>query len=440
MKILKIKPFLICLPMVVMLYHCVCHGCTIFVAGNDQTVLAGNNEDWKNPFAKIWFFPAEQGKYGRVYFGFDNGFHQGGMNDQGMFFDYAATRRLEVKHRNRREKYRGNLMDKVMEECATVDEALKILNRYDLSFLSRAQVLIADRNGHSVIVEGTAMLPAEKKYQVMTNFYQSTAEIDKPVCHRFETASRMLETGEITVELFRSILTATHQRGKYPTQYSNIYDLKNRIVYVYHFHNYDKALKIDLHQALLKGRHSEDLVNLFPKREPYTGYVQKYTRHSKLSPQRNPLIKAVLIFCGILFSSIILAWPISGLIGRRKSAANFQMPMAAAENYLPASAFFIGTGASVSLLILLAGLLKYPFVIDQGLPCWNDGLTGLQKFLLLTPAISTFCAVVSVIYTGFVWRKRHVSKIGKFHFTLVSGAALIMCLFLLHWDLIGFCI
>jgi len=64
--------------------------CTIIYASDSTTALAGNNEDYKSPFGTIWFLPAENGKFGRVYFAWkSNGRHfpQGGMNDQGLFYD-----------------------------------------------------------------------------------------------------------------------------------------------------------------------------------------------------------------------------------------------------------------------------------------------------------------------------------------------------------------
>jgi hypothetical protein len=45
--------------------------CTIIYASDGRTALAGNNEDWTNPFPIIWFLPAEDGKFGRMYVGFD---------------------------------------------------------------------------------------------------------------------------------------------------------------------------------------------------------------------------------------------------------------------------------------------------------------------------------------------------------------------------------
>ena len=47
-------------------------GCTVLYAYDGQIALGGNNEDYQNPFTKVWFLPPEEGKYGRVYFGFEN--------------------------------------------------------------------------------------------------------------------------------------------------------------------------------------------------------------------------------------------------------------------------------------------------------------------------------------------------------------------------------
>ena len=55
------------------------------------------------------------------------------------------------------------------------------------------------------------------------------------------------------------ILEATHQEGRFPTQYSNIYDVKNQLIYLYHFHNFQKEYKIDLKKELAKGKHSYNI-------------------------------------------------------------------------------------------------------------------------------------------------------------------------------------
>ena len=66
---------------VVTLAHLPGHACTAFMMSDGQRVLVGNNEDYNIPHTRVWFIPAENGHYGRVYFGYDNWSPQGGMND-----------------------------------------------------------------------------------------------------------------------------------------------------------------------------------------------------------------------------------------------------------------------------------------------------------------------------------------------------------------------
>src|SRR5262245_64385994 len=87
--------------------------CTTFLASRGGVVLAGNNEDWTDKHTKIWFHPAAEHSFGRVYFGFGNGFPQGGMNDHGLFFDGLG---LETKTEAApgRETFGGNVSDRAI--------------------------------------------------------------------------------------------------------------------------------------------------------------------------------------------------------------------------------------------------------------------------------------------------------------------------------------
>ena len=109
--------------------------CTIIYASDGNIALAGNNEDWNRPIGNIWFLPAEKGKFGRVYFGWrfnDVRYPQGGMNDKGLFFDGATAENVVVPRDSSKIPYEGNLILKAMEECSTVEEALKLYDRYDV--------------------------------------------------------------------------------------------------------------------------------------------------------------------------------------------------------------------------------------------------------------------------------------------------------------------
>jgi tetratricopeptide (TPR) repeat protein len=74
--------------------------------------------------------------------------------------------------------------------------------------------------------------------------------------------------------------------GATPTQYSTVFDLKNRQVHLYHFHNFEQVVTIDISAELLEGWHAVDLASLFPLtyasatyvsplREPVTGVLLK---------------------------------------------------------------------------------------------------------------------------------------------------------------------
>ena len=77
---------------------------------------------------------------------------------------------------------------------------------------------------------------------------------------------------------FRGILEATHRNTLGArTLYSNIYDLKNGLVYLYYLHNFKNEVVIDLNEELKKGRHYYDLPSLFGKKVKYGRRVYNHT-------------------------------------------------------------------------------------------------------------------------------------------------------------------
>lgn len=244
-------------------FNTTANACTIFFYSDGNIILAGNNEDWPEPFTKIWYIPAEEGNYGVVHFGWD-GQPQGGMNIKGLFYDFTATPYLKVTKSEGKTFYRGNLIHKMMLECADIDEAIELLNGYNLKFLEKGQLIIGDANGNSAIIEGDSIIYKNGNYQICTNFSQSQNKAGTYPCDRYKKADNMLKNNKIDLDLFRNILIETHNEGKYKTQYSNIYNLKNKIVYLYYFHDYDNFIKIDLKKELQKGKRTLEMHELFP--------------------------------------------------------------------------------------------------------------------------------------------------------------------------------
>lgn len=268
--------------LIVVLLAQVAHACTAFVVYRNGLALAGNNEDFWETDTKIWFVPKKgsergvEGKFGRVYFGFNNFFPQGGMNEAGLFFDGFATEENKVKNSVDKPGFDGNVTDYVMANCSTVAEVIAVFEKYDLSFLANAMLMFGDQHGDSVIIEGDELLRIEGDHQVVTNFYQSQTTLDQCNCQRFKTAVQALGRGEpASVESCRDILASTRQNGGAPTQYSNVYDLKNGLVYLYHFHNFEEVVCINLREELEKGAHEIDLPTLFSKKDEFDAFKKQ---------------------------------------------------------------------------------------------------------------------------------------------------------------------
>ena len=251
----------------VFLFETTLYGCTGFCISQDDTILVGNNEDWKKPKTKVWYEPGSEGKYGRVYFGFDNFYPQGGMNEKGLCFDCFATSPKKVTKSLNKPDFEGdNFLDAIMSQCATVEEVLKEFDKYNMESMEKAMLFYADATGDAAIIEGDEIIRKKGKYQITTNFYQSEVKDEIIMCQRYKIADQMLrDADDVTVDLCKRVLAATHQDGPHPTLYSNIYDLKKRVVYLYHFHNFQNVVMIDLAEELKKGRRRMDLPALFPR-------------------------------------------------------------------------------------------------------------------------------------------------------------------------------
>jgi len=88
--------------------------------------------------------------------------------------------------------------------------------------------------------------------------------------------------------VMRDILDAVHASGVVNTLYSNVYDLTEKIVYLYFFHDFEEAVAIDLAAELEQGFHVIDIASLFPPNSAATAWSEP-----KLA-QRTNLIGAIV--------------------------------------------------------------------------------------------------------------------------------------------------
>jgi len=268
--------------------------CTGIYYAEGGVVLAGNNEDFWRPDTRMWTVPGEGGKNGRIYFGFADMFPQGGVNEKGLFFDGFATFQLAVKGQAGKDVYQGNLIDKAMADCGSVAEVISLFENYDLSFLSTAMLMFGDKHGDSVVIEGEHMIRRQGNHQVVTNFYQSRIKPENYNCPRFAVANQMIDANpQVDVDVMRRALAATHIERDSPTQYSNIYDLSNGKIYLYHFHNYENVVVLDVKEELGKGKRVVEIASMFPETFAWVQYQReaKQKLQKEIDQRRDPKIK-----------------------------------------------------------------------------------------------------------------------------------------------------
>lgn len=172
---------------------------------------------------------------------------------------------------------------------------------------------MADATGDAVVISAGidrelnfTRKEAENGFLVSTNFNNGYPKYGDYPCQRYNTAVTMLKEisheAELTVNQCRDILNAVHAEGAHcNTLYSNIFDLRNRMIYLYYFHQYEEAVQLDLIEELAKDGHYFRISELFSQD------IQDHAQAEYDAYQESPNGKYIP---GFLYDSIIL-----GLVG-----------------------------------------------------------------------------------------------------------------------------
>jgi hypothetical protein len=253
--------------------------CTIFSCARAGEIFAASNEDDNTPFTRIWYNPGTKERYGSVCFGGPDMQVAAAMNEYGLFFDFAAAS-YDISKLKLNNPFNGFLMWEVLGKCKNVKEALEIIKKYDYN--SASQVLLADKEGNSILINPTGIIEKKGNFQVNANCNMINKKLS---CRRPEIVNGELSKSKKNkVEFLKEILNKTHQEGEnLTTLYSTIFDLKRGIVYVYLFHNYETAYKIDLKAELKKGYRIENLADHFPASFAYESFSKNHSLYLKES-------------------------------------------------------------------------------------------------------------------------------------------------------------
>jgi len=229
--------------------------CTVFVVSYNGGVFFCNNEDFTKP-GYVWCTGAKSGKYGRINFGFDYKFAQGSMNEKGLAFDATALQKVPWTADPMRETP-WNLVEKIMDECGTVKEALESFEKYNCRHLADGQFLFADAEGDAAVVswlpeQGLSVSRTKSDHLVVTN---TRLEASSYRCSRFVRVEQVLaQSNSRDIQDLAAVLDAVHQYGPGGfTSYSNIFELKGQKITIFNLANYAESIEFNLQDELNKG-------------------------------------------------------------------------------------------------------------------------------------------------------------------------------------------
>jgi len=269
--------------------------CTTFAASHGNTVLFGNNEDFNNPDTYLWVVEPGEGTYGGVYFGYSYGRPQGGINEKGLAFDalaLPATRLNPHPELPPKGSADTQFLGKIMNHSATVEDAITFAQSFNWGSSISFQVLLADAAGDAVIIsagpDGEMVFtwkPEGDGYLVGTNFNRANPEnrFGARPCWRYDKSVSMLaqieSEADLDADYLGSILDAVHVEGaEQNTLYSNVFDLRNGVIYLYYWHQYDVVVTLNVAEQIGAGLTLTNISDLF-SRETVSRAAEEYQRH-----------------------------------------------------------------------------------------------------------------------------------------------------------------
>ncbi len=269
----------------VILMPAVLPACSVVAVVRDGKVfLAGNADTSYATVMKLRVTPEGDGLFGRMCISMDTvpGWTPAGMkcmNDQGLAISHAVVPAGKTPFDPDKPQFRHNFLEKIVAECATVKQAIAMVQAYSLPPQHGAFVhlMMADKSGDAAVIEWiedeVKVIRRTGPTLFMTNSFLSKPSTEGPKS-RFTRGSRMLDqlqpTPESIVPLLKEISVGAKLKGQeVGTLNSTIWDITARKLYLYYKRDFDHPLVFNLDEELAKGARTVDLPSLFPNPVPF---------------------------------------------------------------------------------------------------------------------------------------------------------------------------
>lgn len=220
-------------------------GCTIFAARKNQLLLFGNNEAWISDSTKMWFLSGEPSKYNRAFWGFNNGWTQGGINEKGLFYDWVSGYPAKWINDPNKPFFAGNLFERILEKASNVDEAMLYIRKYNESGFSVGRCLLADPNKAVIL-----------KWE--NGFLEITEMTDDVLCLGYQdgqVAKSLKDEPILTPASAGKILNQNRQYGNPETKYSLVINPATLEISVFDFRKSEEATELSLNKEWSSPNH-----------------------------------------------------------------------------------------------------------------------------------------------------------------------------------------
>jgi len=285
--------------------------CSGFMMQKDGNVLIAHNKDWWSPDTSIHFFPRGEDTYACLFLEipfphiFNNDYMvlSGGINEEGLCYESFVTPFNPASFSLFKPPLFKNPVDHILKHSTTVQEAIDYIESHNLFFLNYilayGQIFVIDRYGDAAIIEGDDIIRIKGDYQICTNYLQSNPKLGNYPCWRYEYLTEVLNDLEKpSIPIFESLL----ENVSLFTQYSWIYDPNDSVLHLYHFHDYEHGIILDLEAEFKEQAHSYYLPALFepdnnsapdtpePPTGPTTGFIKTdYVFQIETTDDDNPI-------------------------------------------------------------------------------------------------------------------------------------------------------
>jgi hypothetical protein len=262
--------------------------CTVYKITMNGKTFMGNNEDYWNPHTRIWFEKGKNGSYGCSYVGFAHLYPEGGINEKGLAFDGFSVPYREIKKKLNKLDYDTTTLRNVMQNCQNIEEVYSFFNKYDLSHLNGGMLLFVDPSGKYLVIEADTMIKGSDEKYLLSNFCPSKTKDIGEVKIPMYQSGRKLMAGHVDTSLtfLKTLSDTLHQ--SWPgniggTLYTTIYDLNERTIHLYFYHDYTKSVTFKLEDELNKeDRVVVNIPKLFPDNIEGQDQLKRYNLTQEL--------------------------------------------------------------------------------------------------------------------------------------------------------------